>query len=503
MRTHHIAAVVAIAATILTGIVWKGVPSYIKGRVEREVPGCHVSSVSLHPWHIDLHAVQVERTGLYADLPIVRVNLDGSIHVVGGHVSFSGGTVRDGSRHRRVTFEALDVTGTWKGMDVRLHNVSGSADGDITAESATTTKPVTATARNVSRLTSGTIRATSVEILDFPKLPTDPCSVISLEDVEYLSSRGVGKASVVTCGGNRADGVVVSKSDVGYHAEANSVIVSHPWLHTAPLVFDYPMSFDWEDGMLKVHVGRPEANLHIFLDVDDMAVDILGDCSEIPMRLPSDLAGPFSGMAFTGSFDLHVGIGRQPEVKLRANCRARCSSPRLMGLFGRFTYQPYDANWNRIDRVTGPGSSEWVPLPLISPAMTTAVIALEDPGFRSHRGWINQALHNSLLLDLASGKFQRGGSTITMQVAKNIWLSRDKTLGRKAQEILLAMALEGCLTKDQILELYLNVVEYGPNLYGIGPASRHWFGISPMELTPRQAFWLASISTKAKVRDQA
>jgi membrane peptidoglycan carboxypeptidase len=80
-----------------------------------------------------------------------------------------------------------------------------------------------------------------------------------------------------------------------------------------------------------------------------------------------------------------------------------------------------------------------------------------------------------------------------MQLAKNLWLRRDKTLGRKVQEFFLAQALESCFTKDQILELYLNVVEFGPDLYGIGPAAERYFKVSAAAISPVQAFWLASI----------
>ncbi len=126
-------------------------------------------------------------------------------------------------------------------------------------------------------------------------------------------------------------------------------------------------------------------------------------------------------------------------------------------------------------------------------AMPLAAIALEDPGFPHHRGIIAQALENSLKMNVEAQKFVRGCSTITMQLAKNIWLRRDKSLGRKVQEAILALSLESCLNKDEILALYLNVVEYGANLYGIGPAAHRYFKTAPAGLDPVQAFYLASI----------
>ncbi|MFA5054037.1 MAG: biosynthetic peptidoglycan transglycosylase, partial [Parcubacteria group bacterium] len=118
---------------------------------------------------------------------------------------------------------------------------------------------------------------------------------------------------------------------------------------------------------------------------------------------------------------------------------------------------------------------------------------LEDPGFLSHTGVISQAFENSLIDNLKLGKFYRGGSTITMQLAKNLWLSRDKTLGRKIQEVFLAQAIESCYTKDEILELYLNVVEMGPSIYGLQAGTKHWFDKDPMQLNFVEAFWMASV----------
>jgi membrane peptidoglycan carboxypeptidase len=122
-----------------------------------------------------------------------------------------------------------------------------------------------------------------------------------------------------------------------------------------------------------------------------------------------------------------------------------------------------------------------------------AVITLEDPGFWRHRGIIVQALRNSLKDNLALGEFFRGGSTITQQLAKNLWLRRHKTLSRKVYEALLAMSLESCLSKDEILGLYLNVVEFGPDLYGIGPATKRYFDKDVYDLLADEAFFLARI----------
>jgi membrane peptidoglycan carboxypeptidase len=118
---------------------------------------------------------------------------------------------------------------------------------------------------------------------------------------------------------------------------------------------------------------------------------------------------------------------------------------------------------------------------------------MEDPGFEHHRGYITQAFFNSFIDNIKHDRFLRGGSTITMQLVKNVWLNREKTLSRKVQEFFLAQALESCYSKDEIMELYLNVVEFGPNRYGVGHGAHHWFKKGPGELSPVESFWLASI----------
>jgi membrane peptidoglycan carboxypeptidase len=125
--------------------------------------------------------------------------------------------------------------------------------------------------------------------------------------------------------------------------------------------------------------------------------------------------------------------------------------------------------------------------------MATAIVICEDAGFFRHRGFDARAIENSIKDNLKTGRFLRGASTVSMQLAKNLYLSRDKTVARKLQEAVLTLFLEQELSKEQILEIYFNVIEYGPGLYGIGPAARHYFATTPDQLTLGQSLYLASI----------
>ncbi len=197
---------------------------------------------------------------------------------------------------------------------------------------------------------------------------------------------------------------------------------------------------------------------------------------------------------FTGKFSFELST--QPKVSLAFDntCKATCDGATIKSLRWAFDYPIRKVDGTEGTRRIGPNvPASWTRLGEVSRHVITALTIMEDPGFFSHKGFIRQAIENSIRDDLQAGKFIRGGSTLSMQLAKNLWLRHEKTLGRKVQEGFLTMALESCLSKEEILALYLNVVEFGRGLYGIGPASRSYFKVSPSELTPEQAFYLVWI----------
>jgi len=124
----------------------------------------------------------------------------------------------------------------------------------------------------------------------------------------------------------------------------------------------------------------------------------------------------------------------------------------------------------------GPSFGRWLPYDQIPPEMRTAMIAVEDKRFRSHLGVDPIGIARSVKVRLDTGHWRQGGSTITQQLARNIFLTNSRTFGRKLREVVLALALERKFSKDQILELYLNRVYFGGGAYGIDAASRTFFG---------------------------
>lgn len=143
--------------------------------------------------------------------------------------------------------------------------------------------------------------------------------------------------------------------------------------------------------------------------------------------------------------------------------------------------------------VVGPGNRYWTPSANIPAEMKWAVILAEDSAFYRHDGIDVKAIKNAIKYDLEKKSFARGASTITQQVAKNLYLSREKTLTRKAKELYLAKRMEQELTKGRIIELYLNVIELGPMVHGIGHGARYYFGKAPENLSPRECAFLAAM----------
>ncbi len=135
----------------------------------------------------------------------------------------------------------------------------------------------------------------------------------------------------------------------------------------------------------------------------------------------------------------------------------------------------------------------WVPRSRISPHLQRAVIVSEDAGFYTHHGFDWKGIRDAAVRNLEAGEIEAGGSTITQQLAKNLYLSSERTWWRKLHEALIVWALERRLSKPRILELYLNVVEWGDQVYGAEAAARHHFGKSARELTPEEAALLAAI----------
>ncbi len=237
----------------------------------------------------------------------------------------------------------------------------------------------------------------------------------------------------------------------------------------------------------------------------------LTPCQSLLDAAPKGLLPTVAGIRMAGSLALlghanldTTNLDRDYDLDwtLANSCRVTEIAPtldvkRFHKTFKRTAYTP-EGKPTELD--SGPGSGNWVAYSHISKFMETAVITCEDGRFESHDGFDHEAIKNSIRENLRTGKFVRGASTVSMQLAKNLYLSRTKTVSRKLEESILTMYLEQSLTKEQIIELYLNVVELGPMVYGIESAAAHYFHSTAAQLSVSQAFYLASILPNPQVQ---
>lgn len=227
------------------------------------------------------------------------------------------------------------------------------------------------------------------------------------------------------------------------------------------------------------------------------------DCDTPRSALPAVVVGPLANFSFAGTLaadaQIRLDSRRLSETAFDFHVEDHCLVAR----------SPWDVDVRRFARpfvqraqepggvirafITGPGSPAWVPFTAISPFMPAAVVSREDGNFYRHRGFSPDEVRGALVRNVTLGRFAYGASTISMQLVKNVFLAREKTLVRKLQEVALTWWLERSLDKTSILELYLNVVEFGPGIYGIGPAARFFFGVEPRDLTLLQSIYLATL----------
>jgi monofunctional glycosyltransferase len=145
----------------------------------------------------------------------------------------------------------------------------------------------------------------------------------------------------------------------------------------------------------------------------------------------------------------------------------------------------------------------WVSLPEISRVAVGAVVVSEDWAFYQHKGYDPVQIKEAIKEDFEAGKYARGASTITQQVVKNVFLEREKNIWRKLKELILAVKLEDSVSKSRILEVYLNIAEWGEGIFGIGGAARHYFNKPASQLSAKEGAFLAMLLPSPKRYSQS
>lgn len=221
--------------------------------------------------------------------------------------------------------------------------------------------------------------------------------------------------------------------------------------------------------------------------------------------LPEGLFTHFEGMEAEGNFDYQLNFlfndNKPNDVVFDSRLHKeglkilKYGEANLNKLNGEFIYHAIINDVPQRPVLVGQRNPNYTPLNQISPYLQKSVLTTEDPSFFTHKGFINEAFKQSIVKNIRTRKFSRGASTISMQLVKNVFLTREKTLSRKLEEILLVYILENnrIVSKERMLEVYFNIIEWGPNVYGIGEASSFYFQKTPAELSINECLFLANI----------
>ena len=218
------------------------------------------------------------------------------------------------------------------------------------------------------------------------------------------------------------------------------------------------------------------------------------------LAIPESLGMSPGGGHDLGSATIDVRVQGRPSepASLSVSQKIEFTPPRQMPpaiarLRGDFIFSSDEGAGPHRPINVSPASADFIALRDVPPLFVRTLLLAEDAGFYGHRGIDLRELTTALLTNWSRGGAARGASTITQQLAKNLFLSRDKQLGRKLEELAITFLLESALGKNRILEIYLNIIEWGPDLRGLRTAAHSYFGREPQALTPAEMAFLVAI----------
>jgi len=235
------------------------------------------------------------------------------------------------------------------------------------------------------------------------------------------------------------------------------------------------------------------------------------DAQEVLNAFPQGLFESLDGLKVSGKvkYDLNFYLDSAIPDSVRFNSGLtptnfkilQWGKTNLQKINKDFVYTPYERGKPMRDILIGPSNPNFTPLSAVSSNFKNAILTSEDPSFFTHKGFVQESIRKSFAVNFKEKKFVRGGSTISMQLVKNVFLSRQKTLARKAEEILIVWLIENnrLISKNRMLEVYFNIIEMGQNIYGIGEATRYYFGKRPSDLNIGEGIFLANIVPRPKI----
>lgn len=247
----------------------------------------------------------------------------------------------------------------------------------------------------------------------------------------------------------------------------------------------------------------------------DWKVRLIINKDEFPAQdlfssLPDGLFKNLEGIETSGNLSYHlffdVDMSQIDSLRFHSSMKKngfkilKYGKTNFARMNGPFVYNAYEDGKLVKSFLVGEDYENYRTLDQISPYLQAAVMYSEDGSFYTHAGFLESALTSSFVKNIKEGRFARGGSTISMQLVKNLFLSRDKTLTRKLEEALIVWLIENnrIATKERMYEVYLNIIEWGPGIYGANEASRFYFDKDVSKLTPEEAIYLSSIIPRPK-----
>lgn len=235
----------------------------------------------------------------------------------------------------------------------------------------------------------------------------------------------------------------------------------------------------------------PECAAELLLPETELSTLLAPMAPLLPELRGAEVRGSAHGRAVFRWVDGALSAELEPVID---GLRVRGAVPRIEALRGGvFDYPVTASDGSRRLRPLGEGAAGWTPLREVSPMLIAAVIASEDAGFRHHPGYDASAIAEALAQNRDAGRVVRGGSTLTQQLAKNLFLDGSRTIQRKIRELLLAAELDSSLGKERVLTLYLNAVEWGPDFWGVSAACDRYFLRKPATVLPNEAAFLAAL----------
>lgn len=462
-------------------IKWTGLCA---GTGEAEVFGVRIKS----KWSVNADSISASCYGVKLEAELVSIN-DGKASAKDVFVV-----------HNDTTLQAFTVT---VGSDASSANPWNRPWA--TADTATIVKTGTA-------LNAKDVRASAD--ISAAKARVEAAEAVLKQDGLQSDITATGMTVSLQASDNAAHVIAEAKSVTGaYKAVTGTDVTAKSLKADGKVSWGPNYTKPWRADEWKLRLGTASATVNAELRDDGFTIEAgLGEswkgaeCNDLIQSIPAEMVPKLEGFKAEGRVQASVRVSKFKEVTANVSLKNECKFvewPKNMSpqsLKKKFSRIAYGAKGELIELESGPGSKDWVPYSRMSKFLTSSIQVTEDPGFFRHKGMDVKAIENSIKQDIEAGKFVRGASTVTMQLAKNLWLSRSKTISRKIQEAFLTTYLEQVLTKEEILELYFNVVEFGPGIYGIGPAASKYFGSSPEELTLAQSLFLTSILPNPKTQ---